>query len=327
MFLSLQLVAFATTGCHSCHPAEPSVHPGLVAVLEHPDGLHVIRRVGDDWHQEKLLPISARALRFSPNGSAVAWVQDENEGRGFVPRGYVQGWKDASPRPLGTLGLRKRQAMGLAVANNGRVVFLNEAGDLVEAGAGRRIARGTEVILGDRGELVYVDDKGCLVDDAGLFQSHCDNETRPLELTAGLLLARDNELLLQIAETTRADRYTGILDAHSWHRGHRILLLRRSNDGPVPLDVVTVLRPQLIPREVAHAPIIVSARFDGDGGILIVRVPLRKDVYQQILAHAPDEFGGEILWGEAVRITPERFEEKSIPGLETEHVRALFYAR
>ncbi len=140
------VLAGALTGCH--RKEEPTFPAGLMAVVQHPDALIVLRQVGDDWQTEKQLPPEARALRFSPDGTVAAWVQDEKAGTETIPRGYVMGVHDEKPRPLGTLGLRRRQAMGLAVRPDGHVVWLNTAGDLVDAVTQQPIGHGTDVLFG-----------------------------------------------------------------------------------------------------------------------------------------------------------------------------------
>jgi hypothetical protein len=318
-------VAFTLLGCH--HKEERTFPAGLMAVVQHHDALLVQRQVGNEWRTEKQLPPEARALRFSLDGTTVAWVQDEKEGPNPVQRGYVMGAQDEKPRLLGTLGLRQQQAMGLAVRPDGHVVWLNPTGELVDSATQQPVGRGSDVIFGDSGELAFIDGSGCLQAPAiGSTGSLCGGALRPVDYLRGVLLARDNRGVLELGlGQPHRIAMSDVLDAHLRHHGE-VVVTRRVNEGKSVAEAVYVLRPDDIVREVTRSAVIVSARFDSDGGILVVRSSIRKSLYDNLLAHAPDEFGGEALAGDALRFTPTRLTESAVPGLELVPVRALFRA-
>jgi len=69
-------------------------------------------------------------------------------------------------------------------------------------------------------------------------------------------------------------------------------------------------------------PVVIAATWSGNE-IAIIRRQHRKDIYELLLAHAPDEFGGEAIGGEAVLVDPTTLRERPYPGLEGRQVRVL----
>ena len=296
--------------------------------MEEPDALVVARFRANRWHEEKRLPRTARALRFSADGATVAWVQDDLDGTGIVPHGYVQHLTDTEPTALGALGLRAHEAMGLAVAPDGRVVFLNAAGELVDSTSHQVLNRGSQILFDEKGEPAYLDVKGCLfAPSLAVNGSPCDPALRPVDYLHGLLLARDNRGLIEIrTDSSLRVPLTDVVDARVRRHGEAVVV-RRVDDHGKPAESVVLMHPDEALREATRGAVIISATFDSDGGLLVIRRSVRKDIYELLLAHAPDEFGGEALSGDAVRFTPVHLQESPVPGLEQKSVRALFVAR
>jgi hypothetical protein len=325
---SASLLLALLGACHTKAAIAPP-EPGLVAALERQNEIVIVRQKGGEWVPEKHLPRSARALRFSPNGGTVSWVVDELGDGGVAPAGYAQGWGVEKPEPLGTLGLRTRAAMGLATANEGQVAFLSEGGELkVLRDKQATLGLGSDAIPGPPGEWAFVNSHGCLASTDGLVPLAvvCGNAVRPLQYADGLLLARDNHGLI-LATKTEITRVVmpEVVDARA--RKRVFLATRRVNEKGRLSEAVTLLRRTEPQREVTRGAVIVSAGFDLDGSVLVVRAPARDDLYQLMLAHAPEEFGGEALSGHAYRYSAVHLTEAEVPGLELERVRALFYAR
>lgn len=298
----------------------------LIAAVERSQGIVIMRHFRDGWHNDKTLPPQARALRFSPDGSTVAWVQDEQRGA-TVPVGYYQGPQDEKPKLLGPLGIRLHASMGLAVDAGGRVLYLDNVGRIMGT-TGGVLALGSEIHITDHGEYAYLDQKGCLVaPEFQLAGKPCGDAIRPVDYIEGRLIVRDNK---GIIEYTKGDSFryaiAEVVDARIRKHGE-IAAIRRVNDKNNVYESVVVMRPGgLAVQEVLRAPVVISAELDDDGSVLIIRANHRKSAYDAMLAHAPDEFEGETLSGDAIRITPH-FKEVPVPGLEYEKVRALFRGR
>ena len=71
-----------------------------------------------------------------------------------------------------------------------------------------------------------------------------------------------------------------------------------------------------------EAPIL-SAPVLTERAVVIVRA--EGDVMAQLLAHAPDEFGGESLAGEPIELTGDKL--RTVPGLEDKSVRTISTCR
>jgi hypothetical protein len=323
----LAALAASASLCSCAKHGPPPIPAGLIAVVQYPEALSVRRQTNGVWHEEKRLPPDARALRFSRDGATVAWIQDVRDGADTVPLVHVQGPNDTRPRVLGTSGTRLKQAMGLAVSPAGHVLWLTTSGTVLDSVTGATVATGSEILLNEKGDTAWLDTLGCLEAPAmGISGSPCGDALRLIEYTGGTLLARNNRALWEIRRDNKVViPASDTVDARLW-RHSELLVVRRVTEAKSVSEVVEVRRPNEVPKEITRAAVIVSAGFDSDGSILVIRAASRKDLFELMLAHAPDEFGGEALPGEAVRFSPSRQVESQIPGLELQRVRALFYA-
>lgn len=302
---------------------------GLVAAVEADDAILVLRSLdGTTWSEERRLPRRARALRFSPDGSHVAWVEDETNGTTTVPVGHV--WRASQPAPesLGGLGLRTRDAMGLAVAADGRVAYLAADGKVRVTG-GVDLGAGWGPLFDLNGGLAFVSKEShCTKTEAlTLHGEACGDVLEPLDLFDEVLVARTNRGLVRIdPQDGRTELALGDVAAASVGPGRRLVIIRRVDRGGIVFEQVAVVRGQ----DAAGAlerPIVVSAGWDDDRSLLVVERLQRKDLLELMLAHAPAEFGGEASSGTAIRVDVDTREARPVAGLEEKAVRTLFRAR
>lgn len=321
--------AAALLACQS-KPVLAPPPAGLVAVVERDNELVVVRKSKDEWVPEKHLPKAARALRFSPDGATVSWVQDDSGDGGVTPVGYFQSWGAEKPESVGPLGLRTRAAMGLMPATGGQLAYLSLTGDLqLRGGTQASLGRGSDPIPNGKGDWAFLNQNGCLASTDGLVPlgKLCADAIRPLQYGEGELLARDNHGLWQVTrEKIGRVLLKEVVDAQV-RKHDTLLVVHRVDERGKPVEAVTLMRPGEPQAEATRGAIIISARFDQDGGVLVVRAPSRSDLYQLMLAHAPEEFGGEALAGHAYRYSPTHLRETEVPGLELERVRVLFRTR
>lgn len=308
--LTLLIGFLAVAACRSAPPPDD----GLVAVTSEPAAatLGLWRLAGGRLHRTGSLPPRARALRTSPDGRFVAWVEDRTDGERPASLLFLRG-VDGRVAPLGPAAFRDREAFGLGVRATGEVLFV-----------GAQAASGTDHVTGPGGEAWV--DHGCLVvrgfTPAGPV---CGDALRPLDVRDGRVVARTNASVIvadAVAVTSRA--MTEVLDAR-FGPDQRLLVVRRANDGPSVSDELLVGAARGDLRSVLRGPILISARWARDGGLLVVRA--EGDAMENLLEHAPDEFGGEALAGDAVRVDAATGAAVPVEGLEGRLVRALFDPR
>jgi len=291
----------------------------LVAVVQQADGLHVLqqRRGTTSWNASRVLPAHARALRISPDGRTVAWMQDDTSGPRPHSLGYLLG-PDGHRVPLGVLGADRIAAGALAVGPRFRFAFVDESGQL-QTGSGEPEGAGAWPIVNDDGTVVRVLD-GCML---GLPEPVCEKARRPLPrrgqdqpylATDGLRVAHGKATTLLVPA---ADPVEGDIDAS----GRGLVVGREVVDG----FTKEVLRIGPPPMTILTATVIVAASWDDDGTVLAIVRDGDVPTTDRLLVHAPYEFGGEALAGDAVRISPEA--RRPVAGLEGKPVRALFRAR
>jgi hypothetical protein len=272
------------------------------------------------------LPTGARALRLSADGRTVAFVTDERRGDETVPVGWLT--EGGATRRLGVLGLRAREAMGLAVSHSGRAYWMDEAGVIRDGRDGAELGRGAWLVGGPGDGVAWIDaETHCLTARPDDFVSTaCDRALRPLHWTDAGLLATDGRTLSRFDSSgTQMYPVSHVVDARLGPDG-RIAVIRKAWVDDVEQEELFVLDPLGV-RGLGRFAVIVSAEWDDDGTLLVVRRRERRDIYELLLAHAPEEFGGEALAGEALRIDPATGREAPLDGVADQPVRLVVRAR
>ncbi len=304
MRASLVLTALAVAAC----PASPRVAPPpeLAAVVETRAGLALWRGREGSFRPVATLPRDARALRFAPDGRDLAFVEDD------PPRMRVDALVGGALRIVAPdAPFRRLQAFGLAIDDRGRTWILGPTGE------------DREVVASPSGATLSVAASDCLVSVPSALPDVCGAALRPLALAGRLALARTNAALLLLHNrSTESLPMTGIVSAAFGPRD-QVLVLRRANDGPQVEDEVVLVSPWPRRRVLLRAPLVVSVSWDAGGNVLAVRRTLPVSLVASLLAHAPDEFGGEAIGGEAVHIQLPTGTVSPVHGLERQTVRAL----
>lgn len=279
----------------------------LVAVVETEHDLELRERAGGHWTAHGTLPRAARAIRFSPDGSRVAWVEDRATGM----NGTIEAFERAPSgeiRPLGALQAREEQAFGLAV---------DDRTGTRKMGPG---AMFRDLVI-TRDGAAHVRD-GCLEVSPALAMPICGDALRPLDIRSGTVVARTNaSLVIGDQHGVSARDITDVIDAQLGPDDALVVLRRSQSSGRVE-DVLLVGNRAGTFQERLRAPVIVSARWAGDH-VVAIRADGR--IMDNLLAHAPDEFGGEAISGEAVELDERG--AHPIAGLEGAKVRDLHVPR
>jgi len=307
------------SGCGGCPSGRDAVDPARapapatpidhVLVTDGPDGVQLWHGRGGDWRVFRRLPSSARAVRVSPDGRHVAWVNDfvAKDGAG-VSKGYA--WLDGADAQvsLGVLGLRKREAMGLTIGDDGTAVYLDESGSLVSRASDGKVARlaaGIEPLAGPGGRLAFAPlGGGCLVTQP-INVNACGGLLSPLAWS-GDSLAYSAEHFVFVVTGQDATPYPSLRDVSAAAlRDGRLAVVRTTEFENVTWDVIELATtPAEKPRQLMRASVVVGLAWDDDGLLLALHRRTRANLYELLLAHAPFEFQGESLPGEPVRIDP-----------------------
>jgi hypothetical protein len=146
-----------------------------------------------------------------------------------------------------------------------------------------------------------------------------------LEWRDGVLLARTNAALLwSEAGAVRSLKLNDVVDARRKPQTTLALVIHRVDADGVASDAVSVWSSAGL-SALTRNDVIIDAAWDRES-VLLVRKESRTDLYELMLAHAPEEFGGEALSGDAVRLDMQTKTVRPLAGLESKRVRRLFRA-
>jgi hypothetical protein len=275
----------------ACVTPRPSgIAPGpLIAIVEEADRLTVLREDASRWTVIAALPLQARAVRLSDDAREFAWLTD-----------------DLLHGVPGTRG------------HHGSVGSIVDVPIAVEAVLSRPRLWATNDFSVQR---------GCVVSRASApAPPLCGEALQVVERNETGWLVRSNRGLVQQAGAREASLpLRDVFDARA--RRDDILIAHRVDEKGIVEDALSVWTPPVDVSEITRAAVIIDAEWDDDGTLLIVRKQTRKDVYELMLAHAPEEFGGEAISGEAVRVDARTRAEAPVIGLEGKLVRRLFRVR
>lgn len=304
----------------------PLALPRYVAAVEEGDAVRVLHLRGAETTTYRELPAQARGLRFSRDGRHVAWVLDLRRAGQPVSSGFV--WRAGEPRPvsLGILGMRRREAPGLALGDGGRVAWTDEEGRLKlrdPAGVVSDLGEGAMPLFGAGDLLVHVGAPGSCVQAPPPTPQICGRLVRPLALDGRTLFGQSEQRLAIVAPGR--EEYIPMLQliAARPGPGGQVLVTRIEQFRDKSFDELGLFEGGKL-RPLGQYPVLTSAEWDRDGTVLLVRAQARRSVYDQLLAHAMEEFGGEASVGEAVRLELAGGAETPISELAGRRVRALF---
>jgi hypothetical protein len=276
--------------------------PALVAVVEREGRCVLVTKNAGEWLDRAHLPTDARALRFSPDGRRVLFVRDRVVGsEGRIEAAELR--EDGTNAPLGPLPARRLEAFGLAAPDVGPARLLSDDGahrDVIVTAWGEASVR-----------------SGCIVSTLGL--SACGEAIRPLDLRGGHLAWRTNSSLF-VDDSERP--LTDVVDARLGPEG-RLLVVRRDQSSGRVEDVLLVGGVEGPLVDWLRAPVIVKAVWLDVNRVVAIRAD--GDAMTNLLAHAPDEYGGEALAGEAVVV--DEHGARPLDGLERNSVRTLHVPR
>jgi hypothetical protein len=306
-------------GCRTAR--QPPPEPELIAVVEGDDHLEVLRGRDSDWKVVTTIPRTARSLRFAPGSTALAWIEDETTSNAPKMLGWLSAPLGAPARSLGPLGLRRAEAAGLELSPQGDAIFLTEQG-LLQSTSRSAPQRGTHPLWTDAG-LVYVKPDNCL---ANVAPPVCGNALRPLEGRDEVLLSRTNTgLTWSDAHGARSFALRDVIDARRQPSSSAVAVIHRVDDDGRTREALSLWTGGDTLTELLRADVIISAEWDG-ATLLVVREEHVAIIYDVLLAHAPEEFGGEAMSGEALRVDPRTQTTTRLPWFEGKRVRRLIRA-
>lgn len=326
LLVAAACAALACTGrCAGWKTTAGTPPPRLVATVEEGDAVRILHLGEDGWRLFRALPSRARAIRISRDGRHVAWVLDLLRGSEPVSTGFV--WRDgaAKAESLGILGMRKREAPGLAVGDGGRVAYVDEAGHLKlrEPGAPERdLGEGAEPVFGAGSKLAHLGARGACIRTPPPLPEVCGELLKPLAIDGDTVYAQSEQRLAIVGPGR--EEYHPVLQLLAARPGpHGVLLLRLEQLRERTVDELVLLRDGK-QRMLLQTMVLTSAEWDRDGSVLLVRSPTRRSLIDLMLAHAPEEFGGAASIGEAVRLDLATGRETPVEGLVGRRVRGLF---
>jgi LSD1 subclass zinc finger protein len=161
---------------------------------------------------------------------------------------------------------------------------------------------------------------GCLVGPLAPESPICGDALRPLAFDGTRLVIRTNAALRVVGPRPREWPLTDVLDA-SLGPDATLLVLRRDNSGSSVKSELFVIRAFDEPVRIFRAPILGSPVWDGPDHALIIRAD--GGLIDDLLAHAPDEFGGEATGGELIRIDLNTGGSETVRALAGRRVRAI----
>ena len=294
----------ALTACRTA----PTTCEERVVVVESAR-LTVLSARKGSWKPSGTLPLTARAVRFSPDGRRLAYLLDQPLGDQMGTTVQLQA-DGKPPQQLGWAGFRERRAFGLDVTASD-VLFLTGEGLRDRTGA-----VDTQATHPVRGLTVR---QNCLQAPFALSEPVCGPALWPMDRRVSTLLARTNAEVIQAGPST-VRRYP-MQDAQEGRLGDggRLFVVVRSQEGGVH-DRLLAIAPGTEPRVLLEGPILTSLTLNASGQPRVIRSS--GGTMENLLAHAPDEFGGAAVGGDAVEIVDGVV--RPIPGLEGKPVRALF---
>lgn len=316
MLAFVRLFVFLLLGLLSCRSSPVEDARGLLALVETEHALELRRSLPEPggWENVRTLPTRARSVVVSPDGRSLAWVEDE------PPRMVGWAWpRDAKePVRLGELGLSRVDASGLAVNDAGEVAWVDENRALRVHPDERRLDEGHSPVWMGR-ELVWVEfESGCARSEGGRFKEVCGPALRTLAADArSVAFATPSELVLWQAGILRREPLSEPVFFAFGH-GEQDAVVHRARVAGRPVDAV-LIRSKKKTAKVVYDIVASLAASDSSDMLAVVRSS-RRDVYELLLAHAPQEFGGARTLGTAIRLSVDG-RVRPIAGLPEGQVR------
>lgn len=311
--LSLLLFVWLAA-CDSCAPK-----PVLVAVVEDEAELTLQRRAGkSDWRVVRRLPLQARGIQVSANGSHLAWIEDVTAGE--RPLMQAWGWPASmdEPLPIGELGLARVDAPGLAVNDEGQVAWVDAEGQLRLWPDDELVGMGFSPAFG-LDALVWVDEATQCVQ--GVRNELCSPVAQIFDAGNAGVLARINEQVVRTGAKSvlRIASTEPLLGALS--PGGQVAVVHRDRTDGVLGDAVSVWTGSEL-KSLAKRAVIMSVDWEDETTLVVVAKTERRDIYELMLAHAPAEFGGQSTAGTALVIGADGV-ARTVVGLKEGAVRLL----
>lgn len=301
------LLLAGLVACHRNTLAPPAGGDcDLVAVVELESQLVLQHHRNGIWKTVAFLPHHARAIRVTPDGQRVAWVIDTaSNGR---PISEVWSLRVGSvPVRHGEAGFRRYRSFALEQSVD-RLIWLSADGLRSDAGGP---FPGTQHLAGHRvaGDCAY---------PSWGADPICAEAVRLLDGTSGRLLMRTHEAVLSLTAGTSTRQPIGdVTEGRLMADGRWVVVQRHQGDGLVRDRLVTSDGTTLLEAPILGRPAVT------DHSIVVVRAD--GDVMTQLLAHAPDEFDGELIRGEAVEVIGDSI--RAVAGLEDRTVRIISTCR